>query len=353
MDSISITAEKRTYPVIFEACKGSFLVDFLAPLAYKKVLILTDENVAKFHLETVKLALSKAQVHILILQPGEQNKSLKQVSAIYELLLEKGFFREDAILALGGGVIGDLAGFCAATFLRGIHFYLMPTSLLAQIDSSIGGKTGVNFGGAKNMVGAFYPPHGVYIGRYFLETLPQKEYVNGLSEMIKMALISDKDMVQTLKNPEAIWTHLEALVRQSILLKRDFVVADEQEKNKRMCLNFGHTIGHAIEMVHGLRHGEAVSLGMVCALQMGNDLGVHGPDVVKTGIGLLEGANLPTTVKPYLTPPVLRMIEKDKKIRGNKIHLVLLRQIGEAMLYEIDISTFFEVMSCSGLMAEI
>lgn len=226
----------------------------------RKVLLLTDTNIPDRYTNKVA-SLCKSCV-IYALPAGENSKSLETYSEVIRVMLKNGFTRKDCVVALGGGVVGDLAGFVASTYMRGIDFYNIPSTLLSQVDSSIGGKTAVNFGGVKNIVGTFYQPKKVIIDIELMFTLAVRQTENGLAEVIKMAATSDKELFESLENRK-VTVNIEPTVIKAINIKKAVVEQDEKEAGLRRVLNFGHTIGHAIEVTTDLYHGEAVALGML------------------------------------------------------------------------------------------
>ncbi|MBO7150734.1 MAG: 3-dehydroquinate synthase, partial [Clostridia bacterium] len=226
----------------------------------RKICIVTDSGVPSQYVKAVAAACKES--FVFSFETGEKSKSLATYEALCEFLLENQFSRSDAIVAVGGGVVGDLAGFAAATYMRGIDFYNVPTTLLSQLDSSIGGKVAVNFSGVKNVLGAFYHPKKVLIDPAVLSTLPKRHVSNGLAEAIKMAATSDKELFALLET-EPFAENLEEIIARSLSIKKNIVEKDEKETNLRRILNFGHTIGHGIESKADLYHGECVALGML------------------------------------------------------------------------------------------
>lgn len=229
----------------------------------RKVLILTDSGIPKEYVNTLKKQIR--DVFVYEIEQGEQSKSFDNFSKILDYLIDNEFTRTDCIIALGGGVCGDLGGFVAATYMRGISFYNIPTSLLAQVDSSIGGKTAIDKKGFKNLVGAFYPPEKVLIDPNVLSTLHKREFMEGLVEALKMGITSDKSLFELIKNSEDIYKDIDEVITKALLIKKNVVEIDPYEKNLRKILNFGHTIGHAIESSgkFNLLHGECVGIGLL------------------------------------------------------------------------------------------
>lgn len=233
------------------------------------LFVVTDENVYRLYESLMKDTLSSYHLDFVIIKPGESSKSIDSYLFVVKKLLEMKIKRDDLIIAFGGGVVGDLCGFVASTLYRGIDYIQIPTTLLAQVDSSIGSKVAIDLEEGKNLIGSFYPPKGVIIDPLFLKTLPEKEYVNGLAEVIKAGLIGNKRLYQHLLTENRI---TETEIIDAILVKRDVVLIDPYDHKERMYLNFGHTFGHAIEKAHQYQtytHGEAISYGMLIALELG------------------------------------------------------------------------------------
>jgi 3-dehydroquinate synthase len=272
--------------------------------------------------------------------PGEATKSLETAGMMYDLLAERRAERGDAVLALGGGMIGDLAGFVAATYLRGLPLVHLPTSLLAMVDASVGGKVAVNLASAKNLVGAFYQPRLVVADVSTLKTLPRRELISGYTEVIKHALILDEELFGSLENevdsllalePDKI----EQVVARSVAIKAAVVSEDEREEGKRIILNYGHTIGHAIEAVsryEGWLHGEAVAVGMMGAARISQRLGLVSEDVVQRQGEMLERFGLPLSCPGLNAGDILEAMTLDKKVRSESIRWVLLDRIGNTVI---------------------
>jgi 3-dehydroquinate synthase len=311
----------------------------------RSALIVTDEQLARLDLiEGYRDALSRVEISssVASLPPGEASKSLASASMLYDRLVSMKADRHTAIVALGGGVIGDLAGFVAATYARGIPLVMIPTTLLAQVDSSVGGKVGVNHPGAKNIVGAFHQPACVWIDTESLRTLPDRELRCGLAEVVKYGVILDGSFFDAVEGSvDPILARdpriLRRIVTRSCELKASVVSCDEREETGlRAVLNFGHTIGHAIESVAGYdgpyQHGEAVAVGMVAEARLAERLGWVGSEVAGRIERLLESLGLPTRA-PGLDPVrLLDAMGRDKKNRGGRIRFVLPRSIGRVEL---------------------
>lgn len=312
-------------------------------LKHGKILIVTDSNIGIHYAEEVKAIISKTVpfVEILTLKPGEAHKNLDTIQEIYHTLINYQFDRKDVLVALGGGVIGDMTGFAASTYLRGIRFIQLPTSLLAMVDSSIGGKTGVDYLSYKNMVGAFHQPAAVYINLQVLNTLPEREYHSGFGEIIKHGLIKDREYYQWLRQNVAEILNrnhhvLSEMIYKSCLIKKQVVESDPYENGERALLNFGHTIGHSIEKLLNFTylHGECVSLGMVAAAWLSYEYGNISINDLKEIKSTLEQFNLP--VKLYNTSfskeEVVATTKNDKKMEAGQIKFILLRSVGTAYI---------------------
>jgi 3-dehydroquinate synthase len=340
---LNVELGSRSYPIRIGA---RLLPD---PVSYqllrgRRALLLTDENVAQHHLEPVRAALKLASDQVLVLKPGESQKSWERAGEVLDWMLSSRIGRDAALVALGGGVIGDLAGFCAAVYQRGIDFVQLPTTLLAQVDSSVGGKTAVNHARGKNMIGAFHQPIAVVVDTETLSTLPPRELRAGLAEVIKYGLLADPILFTWLeKNLERIIGLEPQFVAETIerccAIKARIVGLDERESvsgGPRALLNLGHTFGHAIETFTGYGewlHGEAVATGMCMAADLSHRLGWIKSVELDRATRLLGRVGLPTSVPAGMTPKDFRdLMGLDKKVKGGKLRLVLLRSIGEAVL---------------------
>ncbi|HHT97726.1 MAG TPA: 3-dehydroquinate synthase, partial [Clostridiales bacterium] len=305
----------------------------------RKFMIITDSNVSKFYLNEIINLFKQNSTNVFsyIIQAGESSKTLDSVSLCYEELIKEKFDRNDVLIALGGGVIGDLTGFIAATYLRGIKFIQVPTSLLAMVDSSIGGKTGVDFKAYKNMVGAFYKPELVYINLSTLNTLKDLEFNSGMSEVIKHGLIRDKSYYQWLNENISLIkdkniTTLKDMIFKSCEIKKAVVEEDPKEKGIRALLNYGHTIGHSVEklMNFTLLHGECVSIGIIAASLISLEKGYITTSEYNDIKNILDAFEQPTTIKNLLVDDIIEITKSDKKMDGNQIKFVLLKSIGNA-----------------------
>lgn len=331
MKKLTINLENYSYDIVIED-EILFHLSFYIKQLYKgdRIYIITDDVVANLYLERVTKALEEHFfVQSVIIPHGEESKSLSVFSSVCETLLEKDIRRNHLLLALGGGVVGDLTGFVASTLYRGLPYVGVPTSLLSQLDSSIGGKTGIDFYGRKNILGAFKQPLMVFIDPQVLETLEEREFNNGMGELIKHAAIGNISLLDMLESKPKI---SEEIIYQSLLVKKALVELDEFDVKERMFLNFGHTYGHAIELDMGLKHGEAVSLGMLMALQMGIDLKITNEkcyEKIKKVLDIYHLPNYSIDYHKYFTEVVY-----DKKNLAGKVRFVLLRDFGNPVFYE-------------------
>ncbi|ORU90275.1 MAG: 3-dehydroquinate synthase [Cycloclasticus sp. symbiont of Poecilosclerida sp. M] len=341
---VTVELGDRSYPIFIGHGLLNNLREINQYIAGKQILIITNDTVEPLYLETVKAALNnKFTVITHIIQDGERFKTLASIEQIYSALLENVCNRQVTLIALGGGVIGDMTGFAAATYQRGVNFIQIPTTLLAQVDSSVGGKTGVNHPLGKNMIGAFYQPRCVISDTSVLATLPDNELSAGLAEVIKCGVICDAEFFTWLeRNIEALVSRApEALakaIRVSCEKKAQIVKMDEREHGLRATLNFGHTFGHAIEAGMGYGtwlHGEAVSVGMCMAANLSNKLGWLSVDDVSRIKSLCIKAGLPVDrPKDLSADDFLQYMQRDKKNTAAGIRLILLKSVGEAVVYD-------------------
>lgn len=303
-------------------------------------LLVTDEHLAQHHAATAQQALEGAgyEAGTFILPPGEGNKNVEWLGRIWQALLDFKLERSSTLVALGGGVVSDLAGFAAATFLRGIRWVCVPTSLIGMVDASLGGKTGADLPQGKNLVGAFYPPGLVLVDPDLLHTLPEVEQRNGLAEVVKHGLIGDPALLEHCQGGlpvlQASW---EAVVRQAIAVKVRLIEADPYDREERNSLNLGHTLGHALEQVSGyrLKHGEAVSIGMVFAARLSVALGLASEALVPEISSILSGLGLPVEIPPrFESRNLLAAMQFDKKRQDGRLRFVLIRQPGEVLWHQ-------------------
>lgn len=341
MQTLDVDLGERSYPILI----GEQLIErgeLLSPhIRGKQVAIVTNDTVAPLYLERLMQSLAGYAVTPVVLPDGEAYKNWETLQTIFDSLLSARHDRNTTIIALGGGVVGDMAGFAAASYQRGVDFIQMPTTLLSQVDSSVGGKTGINHPLGKNMIGAFYQPQLVLIDTSTLATLPARELSAGLAEVIKYGLICDEPFLSWL---EVNIDRLRALdqaalteaIRRSCAAKAAVVGADERESGIRATLNLGHTFGHAIETHQGYGvwlHGEAVAAGTVMALEMSRQLGWISADERDRCVRLLVRAGLPVVPPGDMTPDdFLRHMAVDKKVLDGQLRLVLLKRLGEAVV---------------------
>lgn len=343
-----VDLKEKSYPILIE--KG--LIEKVGYEVQKvfngeKIFILTDENVNGFYGEKVMSLLKDVgyEVKKLVLKAGEETKNYRSVQGVYNELIDFKITRSDLIITLGGGVIGDLGGFVASTFLRGVDFIQFPTSLLAQVDSSVGGKVGVDIEKGKNLVGSFYHPKAVFIDTDVLNTLEERFFNDGMAEVIKYGCIKDKNFFYELKNyknKEEVINNIDKIVNNCCTIKRDVVEKDEKDKGDRMLLNFGHTIGHGIEQYYNYKkytHGEGVAVGMYAITKISEEMGLSKKGTAKEIKDLLIQYGLPWEIDIKIDS-IIEAISLDKKNIGGKLNVVLLKEIGEAFIYKTD-SKFF------------
>jgi 3-dehydroquinate synthase len=332
MKELEINLTHTSYRIIIEDGLFDHIGDYIKQI-YKnnKVFIVTDDNVAKLYLKKVTTVLEKDfTVESVVIPHGEASKCLTEYSHICEELLKKDIRRNHLLLALGGGVIGDLTGFVASTLYRGIPYIGIPTCLLSQMDSSIGGKTGIDFFGRKNIVGAFKQPSMVLIDPKVLNTQESGEYISGMGELIKHGAIGNKKLFDLLDSRPGVD---EEIIKESLSVKKKVVEIDEFDTGERMKLNFGHTFGHAIELKYGYKHGVAVGIGMRMALTKGVDLGVTDPLAKDTINRILDKYGFPQVEYDY--KEYLADVVYDKKNIAGTINFIFITKLGEAVIYPI------------------
>ena len=322
---LHLELRERGYDILLERGALGRAAEYLN--LNRRVLIVTDDGVPPIYAQTV--ARSCRDAVIVTVEQGEASKSIACFERLCLRLLQEGFTRTDCVVAVGGGVVGDLAGFVAASYMRGIDFYNIPTTLLSQVDSSIGGKVAINLGGVKNIVGAFYQPKRVLIDPDVLSTLPSRQIANGLAEAIKMAMTSDADLFALLEREDPMKV-MDTVIERSLRIKKNVVEQDEREAGLRKILNFGHTLGHGIEASqkeNGLYHGECVALGMLpmCA-----------PAIRARLLPLLSRVGLPTSLEGDLEE-MLELASHDKKCKGSVISVVRVEEIGSFVLSDEEI----------------
>ncbi|MCX8064127.1 MAG: 3-dehydroquinate synthase [Candidatus Hydrogenedentes bacterium] len=344
--TVWVNLEGHSYPIHVGLDCLNMLKNILLSLNWKgKVGIITDENVAKLHFDKIERILKEVinigyVVHLL--PAGEEHKTLSQIENICTTMLKGGLDRSSGVIAFGGGVVGDIAGFFSASYMRGIPFIQIPTTIVAQVDASIGGKTGVNHPLGKNIIGAFYQPQAVIIDLKLLESLPHRIYIEGFAEIIKHAIITDEEMFLYCEKyvEEMKARKLDFLlypVYRSCEIKADIVMRDEKEQSIRAYLNLGHTFGHAIEAVTNYTrylHGEAVAIGLVCACELSSILGFAPGNLPERVSKVLQRYGLPVSLNDVPIEDVLDAMKRDKKVRAGTLRFILPRRIGEVFIAE-------------------
>jgi 3-dehydroquinate synthase len=325
----------RSYEVFFSQDWKEILKTF----AGRRIMIITDSNVAPLHLQFWRELLPEAE--FMLLPPGERSKSAFRLGQIHTFLIERKFDRQSLVIALGGGMIGDLAGFASATYLRGVDFLQIPTTLLAMVDAAIGGKVGINHRLGKNLIGAFHQPKAVLIESRHLSTLPEREWFCGLGEVIKYGLISDKKIFRKIgsslekKLPPEKWITMEE-IRRCVQIKAKIVSTDEREvSGPRMILNFGHTLGHGLESATNykiFKHGEAVAVGMMGAVLISLRKNLIPKDLFESIISVLQKFPLPAMKTPVDANIIYEFVRRDKKVEKSQNRMTLLEDIGKAVI---------------------
>ncbi len=349
MNQIKLNIETNTqkYPILIGkklSANISQIIKFNS-INFYRCLLIVDSNVPKKFVSTIKKSLKNKISYIYYLKASELNKNMNSINKILEILLNKNFSRDDCLISIGGGITGDMSGFAASLFKRGLKFINLPTTLLSQVDSSIGGKTGINTKYGKNLIGSFYQPNLVISDTEFLSTLPKREIVCGYGEILKHSIIGDKKFYNFLNNHKnkilkLTSPFLEKAIYESCKIKKAVVEKDEKEKGLRKILNFGHSFAHAYEATLGfskkLNHGEAVILGIKTALNFSLEIKLMNKREYYSIIDHIDNSNLPSSVNKFFSPKdtnkILTFMAKDKKNRSNKINLVLLKKIGAPII---------------------
>ena len=336
MEDLVVNLGERSYPIIIK--KGLIDetgIEIKKVFKGKKIFILSDKNVASYYGDKVKECLIKEgyNVRLMALEPGEETKSFNTLPSVYNELLDFKLTRSDLIITLGGGVIGDLGGFVASTFLRGVAFVQMPTSLLAQVDSSVGGKVAVDLEKGKNLVGSFYHPKLVLIDPNVLKTLSDRFFKDGMAEVIKYGCIKDREFfyfLKDLKTKEEVMNNIEKIIHTCCDIKRCVVENDEKDTGERMLLNFGHTLGHAVETYYNyskFTHGEAVAIGMYEISKIAEAKGLTESGVAEDIKEILIQYGLPYEAPIKESSDILDTISLDKKNIGNVLKVILLKSL--------------------------
>lgn len=344
-DGLTVHTHSHDYPIVItekSVTENNSMAKQIAPyISGRQVLIVTNDIVAPLYLKALEDELAaQFTVKVCVLPDGEQYKNQTSINQIYDALMAEHFNRDVTLIALGGGVVGDMTGFAAASFMRGVNFIQIPTTLLSQVDSSVGGKTGINHTQGKNMIGAFWQPQMVLADMSTLKTLPARELSAGFAEVIKYALIMDEVFLTWLEEnlPAMMALDLAILgeaVKRCCQYKADIVAQDERESGVRALLNFGHTFGHVIETHQGYGnwlHGEAVAAGMVQAAELSQKIGWLTAEEVTRIKRILTLANLPIIPPPIDVQTALNLMGHDKKVKHGQIRLILLKSLGKAVL---------------------
>ncbi len=343
---IPVTLPHTSYNIVIIPNSLGSLGEHLTSLHLgKKILVISNPEIFKYYGETVIKSLTQSGFEVFshLIPAGETYKTLESISKVYDSTLKYRLERASTLLALGGGVIGDMTGFAAATWLRGINFVQVPTSLLAMVDASIGGKTGVNHPQGKNLIGAFYQPRLVFIDPMVLKTLPIREFRAGMAEVIKYGVIWDKNLfiqLESQKNLDKLEDFdlevLQEIIRKSCQAKVDVVSQDEKEAGIRAILNYGHTIGHAIESLTGyskINHGEAVGIGMIAAGKIAGKLGMWAEQTTQRQETLIQKAALPISIPTALkSDDILESLQLDKKVKAGKVRFILPTNLGQVKI---------------------
>lgn len=347
MESLTIQAGSNEYNVYIDQGIRHTIPQRLKE-AYPKsrFAVITDENVYAIYGKEIISSFDQHELRydIITVKPGERSKSISVFAEIVSNLAQKGYNRADVIVSLGGGIVGDLSGFVAASYLRGIQYVQVPTTLLAQIDSSVGGKTAVNIPEGKNLVGAFYHPSTVYIDTDFLSTLKTQDFADGMAELIKYALIKDSNMFNVLELSEPIRAdsyNLQSLIIRCLEIKRDVVAADEKDTGERMKLNYGHTIGHGLERICAanettMTHGQGVACGMAAITAASERLGQTKAGTTARIISLLNKTGLPHTIDGFDRDELLQGIFVDKKNIADTLSIILIHEPGDSFIHKIN-----------------
>lgn len=358
MDTITVGLGERSYKIHF----GRQIIKEIGVLCRdihmgRSVAVVTNPVVGALYFEAVKRALSEAGfiVHLIEIPDGEEYKSIETLQVIYDRLIDLSLDRGAFVVALGGGVVGDIAGFAAATYLRGIPFVQVPTTLLAQVDSSVGGKTGVNHKRGKNLIGAFYQPRLVVVDTATLDSLPEREYLSGLAEVAKYGIVLDRNLFDFMTaNAEKLLARdkdsLLVVTKSSCAIKASIVEKDEREAGLRAVLNYGHTIGHAVETLTGYKaytHGEAVAIGMAQAAKFSESQGFSSREDTNRIIELLKALRLPVDTPHFSISAYTGALLHDKKAREGGINFVFNKGIGDFRISRI--SDLYPLLKTSGI----
>lgn len=353
MYSIKVKAASGIYPIYIKSgLLGEIGVEVKKIYKGKKIAIVTDTNVNKFYGQKIITLLKEEgfEVFNIVVKPGEESKSTETLLEVYDKLLDFKINRGDLIIAFGGGVVGDMTGFAASTFLRGIPFIQIPTTLLSQVDSSVGGKVAVNLPRGKNLVGSFYSPRAVFIDPLLLGTLNDKFISDGMGEVIKYGVIKDSELFHTLmdyENKAALLRDIDKIIYTCCSIKVAIVLADERDMRGRMLLNFGHTMGHAIEQFFDFKkysHGEAVAMGMYFITKLGEEQGMTKVGTTSIIKDILIKYDLPWSLPELKIEDVIETISHDKKNIGGSMNFILIESIGNSFIKKIDTAVIVDYL---------
>ena len=349
MKKLSVNAGGKTYDISIQSGLLNSIPKLLKDkYSDRKIALVTDHNVFKLYGQDLSKRIEDEGLFIvsIVFKAGESSKNINELSKIYNILANNSFTRSDMVIALGGGVVGDMAGLAAATFLRGLGFIQIPTTLLAMVDSSIGGKVAVDLPQGKNLIGTFYQPDAVYTDSNLLKTLSDEQFTDGMAELIKHGVINDISLFDSIINHHLghnynhLHQTLDKYIYNSCKIKRDIVEQDETDNGIRQLLNFGHTIGHAIEKVQnftGMSHGEAISVGMVCITRLTENMGLTQTGEADKLKSSLNKLGLPVELPSISTHELVNAICLDKKNRSGKITIAYIEHIGSAKLKQFDL----------------
>ncbi|TAL59100.1 MAG: 3-dehydroquinate synthase [Legionella sp.] len=338
---VNVSLAEHQYPIIIcsNGLQNSELLKQLVPTT--QVLIVSNPTIATWYLSTVQAAFQAIQCDVVLIDDGEEHKNQRSLNKIYDVLIDKKHHRDTTLIALGGGVIGDITGFAAATYQRGVSFLQIPTTLLAQVDASVGGKTAINYAQGKNIIGSFYQPKAVLIDINTLRTLPEREFKAGLAEIVKYALLTGGPFLKRLtevaeEGLTASHPQLPQLIEDCCRIKAQFVESDEKEKGKRALLNLGHTFAHALEAYTNYQqwlHGEAVAIGLYCAAQLSYHLNLIDVALVVQVEQMLNSLGLPHKIPRSIDLYKLKeLMSLDKKIKNNHLRFVVIKNPGNCYL---------------------
>jgi len=346
MKEIKINLPLGGYTIYVQKNLLKDIGEFINPTA--RLIIITDDNVYRLHGEELDRALEGIKRELIILRPGEEAKSLEKAEYIYNRLLDYRATRRDILVAFGGGVIGDLVGFVASTYLRGVDYIQIPTTLLAQVDSSVGGKVAVNLPRGKNLIGSFYHPTAVFIDTMLLETLEERVFNDGMAEVIKYGCIKDRRLFYNLLGytRDELMDKLEEVIFNCCNIKRLIVEKDERDFGERRILNFGHTLGHGIEKYFGYKdytHGESVAIGMYNITKKSEGVGLTEEGTSEVLKEILRKYSLPYELPPLKKDKLMDIVYLDKKSEGGFINIVLLHKIGDGFIKKLKVGEFMNL----------